>query len=415
MLRTQHARGERPVARTYSGVVVAGVSIGFFLVACQGPDEYFRGQENGGPAGSSVSGAAGSSSSGAAGSNAVGTAGNGTGGSLTPTGTAGSASTGSGGAAGSAGATGMAGRGGVTGTGGSVGRGGATGTAGAAGTGGAGRGGTTGTAGAAGTGGMARGGSTGTAGRGGSTGTAGRGGTTGTAGASGRGGRGGSTGTAGATGSCSTTARLDCTAAGALDLTPDGAVVDFSANQWNATTSTWCDADGLAGGIYEFAGTGSTAMAAVDTTARNLKLSLTVSAGQYAGGGVIFHSCVDARMFNSVQFTASVTGGSLNGCALQVQLATQDQYPTTGTNPSGGTCAGAATNCKRYPAVALATAPTATATTFTERFTAFNNPAGSTVPAASQVVGLQWQANSSNGSGTCTVELRIDNAKFVTQ
>jgi hypothetical protein len=27
-------------------------------------------------------------------------------------------------------------------------------------------------------------------------------------------------------------------------------------------------------------------------------------------------------------------------------------------------------------------------------------------------VGVQWQVNSSNGSGTCTVELRIDNVKL---
>ena len=53
---------------------------------------------------------------------------------------------------------------------------------------------------------------------------------------------------------------------------------------------------------------------------------------------------------------------------------------------------------------------------FTTRFTAFNNPSGSTTPTAGQIVGIQWQVNSGNsGSGTCTVELRIDNVRFVTQ
>jgi hypothetical protein len=407
MLRMQHARWERPAARGRRGALVAGASLGLFFVACQGPDEYFRGPDFAGQAGSTVSGAAGVGATGTAGNGATGTAG-----SLSPTGTAGSGGGGPG-TGGSTGAAGATGRGGMTGAAGSMGRGGDTGTAGATGTGGMGRGGTTGT------GGMGRGGTTGTGGmgRGGTTGTAGRGGSGGAAGASGRGGRGGSTGTAGAagsgSGSCPATSKLDCTATGVVSLAPDGQVVDFTGTQWNATTETWCDAHGLGGGIYEFAGTGSTATAAVDATARNLKLNLTVSAGQYAGGGVIFHSCVDARAFNSVQFTASVTAGSLNGCVWQVQLATQDQYPTTGTNPSGGTCTGAATNCKRYPA-AMLTAATATATTFTERFTAFNNPAGSTIATPSQVVGLQWQANSSN-NGTCTVELRIDNARFVTQ
>jgi hypothetical protein len=291
------------------------------------------------------------------------------------------------------GAGGMAGaRGGTTGTGGSVsGQGGMTGSAGASG----------------------RGGTTGAAGNGGSGGTpAGTGG-------SGRGGRGGTTAGGGATGaggsSCPLGGRLDCTAAGSLDIAGDGQIVDFSTGQWNATTAKFCDSQGLDGSLSSFAGTGSTAAAVVDTTAQNLKLNFTVSAGQYAGGRVNFDSCVDARAFNAIQFSASVTAGSLNGCAWQLQIQTQDERPTTATNPTGGTCtATTAAPCERYPAAAL-TAATGTATTYTTRFTAFSNPATSTIVTASQITGLQWQVNSSNGTGTCTVELHIDNVRFVTQ
>jgi hypothetical protein len=71
--------------------------------------------------------------------------------------------------------------------------------------------------------------------------------------------------------------------------------------------------------------------------------------------------------------------------------------------------------CARYP-VATLTAATATAVTFTTRFNAFSNPSGSTIATAGQLVGLQWQVNSgNNGSGTCTVELHIDDVKFITQ
>jgi hypothetical protein len=155
-------------------------------------------------------------------------------------------------------------------------------------------------------------------------------------------------------------------------------------------------------------------MAAVDTTAQALRLDFTVSAGQYAGGRVNFNSCVDASSFNSIQFTATETMGSLTNCAWQIQLETLDQRPSTAT-PAGGTCNATTTTCERYPAATLAAA-TATATTYTTRFTAFNNPAGGTVAAASQIVGLQWQVNSgNNGAGTCTVQLRIDNIRFVTQ
>src|SRR5262249_43976531 len=156
---------------------------------------------------------------------------------------------------------------------------------------------------------------------------------------------------------------------------------------------------GLGGTLFSFSGTPSTAAAAVDTTAQNLQLNLMVTAGQYAGGGVYFASCVDARDFNSVQFTASIAAGSLTGCVPHPP-------PPTRPTPAGATCSGP-TTCSRYPAATLAAATTM-ATTYTVRFTAFNNPAASAVATPSQLVGLQWQVNSNNGTGTCTVELHID-------
>jgi hypothetical protein len=215
--------------------------------------------------------------------------------------------------------------------------------------------------------------------------------------------------------SCPLGGKLTCTSTGSLKLTPDGQVVDFSPAEWTTASATWCDAHGLDGGISSYAGTASTATAAVDTAAQNLKLDLTVGAGQYAGGRVNFDSCVDASSFNALQFTASLTAGSLTGCTWQVQLQTQNERPTTATNPTGGTCNATTATCERYPAFTLAAA-TVTATTLTVPFTSFNNPASTTTATATQIVGLQWQVNSGNsGSGTCTVELRIDNVRFVSQ
>jgi len=193
-------------------------------------------------------------------------------------------------------------------------------------------------------------------------------------------------------------------------------IVDFSAAQWNSTTAKWCDAHGLDGSVSSFAGTSSTAAAAVDTTARNLRLTVMVAAGQWAGGRINFDSCVDARSFNAVQFAASIaTAGTLAGCVWQVQLQTQDQRPSTATNPTGGTCNASTTTCERYPAASLAAATT-TATTFTVPFASFNNPSASAIATPGQITGLQWQVNSGNsGSGSCTVELHVDNVRFVTQ
>jgi len=377
-----------------------------------------------------------------------GTGGKGTGGMLGSTGghggTGGTIGTGGAGATGGTG-TGGVGTGGITGTGGigtggtpgtgGVATGGITGTGGVAtggtpGTGGVATGGITGTGGVAtggtpGTGGVATGGITGTGGvaTGGITGTGGvatggtpgTGGATGTGGAAGHGGSGGAGGSAGAGGNvCPLGGVLDCSSTGALKL-PDDLVADFSTPEWNSTSGKWCDADGLRGSVFSYSGASpSAATAAVDTTAQNLKLNLTVGAMGYAGGGMTFDSCVNASGFTSVQFTATITAGSLTGCAWQVQLQTQDQRPSSATSPSGGTCnPDAGASCYQFPAVTGLAVPTATATTYTEPFTAFSNPTSSAIPTRSQVIGIQWQVNSAaSGTGTCTVELRVDNIKF---
>ena len=188
-------------------------------------------------------------------------------------------------------------------------------------------------------------------------------------------------------------------------------MADFSSPEWNGSTAAWCDADGLRGTVFSYSGASpSAATATVDTTAQNLKLNLTVGATGYAGGGLAFDSCVNASSFTSIQFSATLTAGSLTDCVWQVQLQTQDQRDATATNPSGGTCA---SNCYRYPAVTGLTFPTATASTYRETYTLFNNPASSTISTPTQVIGVQWQVNSGvSGTGTCTAELRIDNIVF---
>jgi len=328
----------------------------------------------------------------------------------------GGATGGAGGKGGSTGAGGTSATGGVTGTGGVTATGGVKGTGGVPATGGVtGTGGIPATGGVTGTGGVpATGGVTGTGGIPATGGITGTGGIPATGGVTGTGGvpaTGGITGTGGAGANvCTLGGVLDCSSAGALTLTPDGQVADFSPAVWNSSTGKWCDADGLSGTIFSYAGTASTSAAAVDTTAQNLKLNLKVGAADYAGGGLTFDSCVNASAFTSVQFNATITAGSLTGCVWQVQLQTQDQRASTATSPSGGTCA---SNCYRYPTVATLATPATAGTTYTEAFTAFSNPASSTISTKTQVVGVQWQVNSSSaGTGTCTVELRIDSIKF---
>ncbi len=364
------------------------------------------------------SGAAGGTAGGAAGATGGGTAGGGPAGS----GPAGSGPAGSGGSVAGSGGS-VAGSGGsVAGSGGSVaGSGGSVAGSGGsvAGSGGSARGGSGGSvagsggsvAGSggsvAGSGGAARGGSGGSV-----AGSGGRGG--GVAGAGGT--AGGAAGAAGSAYVCPLGGALDC-GAGALELLPDGTVTAFSALEWNATSEKWCNALGLDGHVFAYAGAApSASVATVETTGtRGLMLDMDVAALGYAGGGLIFDSCVDASGFNSIEFTASTASGSLSGCSWQVQIQTQDQRPNNTTDPTGGTCPAAGT-CYRFPAVANLANPTPAGMTYTQAFTAFSNPASSTIPARTQIVGVQFQVNSANsGTGTCAVVLRIDDIKFVTR
>ncbi len=215
---------------------------------------------------------------------------------------------------------------------------------------------------------------------------------------------------------------LDCAAP--LMLT-DGVVTDFSAMQWSVSLGKYCDGSGLRGSPFGFVGVSTSdagqvlgGMATVDTAARNLKITLGVAPGSYAGAGISFESCVDASSFNALQFSAAITSGSLNGCVWQVQVQTQDQRPTTQTNPSGGTCDSTMMTCNQFPAATGLAVPGATAMTVTVPFANFTQNAEATM--AKQVVGIQWQANSAppvdpNGGAQigCNVEIRIDDIKFI--
>jgi hypothetical protein len=198
------------------------------------------------------------------------------------------------------------------------------------------------------------------------------------------------------------TGGLDCNAA--LQPNTGGLVTSFA--DWNVATGHWGPTTGgLRGSKFAFGGGPAdasipTETATVDTTAQNLRLQLGVVAGGYAGGGVSFDSCVTASMYTQLQFTIS---GSTGGCPYQVQLQTFGQRPAT-LNPPGGCTA----NCSQYPAATGLTSPTTTSMPITVPFSSFT---GLTAAMETELVGIQWQVNS--GSGACTVDIRIDDIKFL--
>jgi hypothetical protein len=111
-----------------------------------------------------------------------------------------------------------------------------------------------------------------------------------------------------------------------------------------------------------------------------------------------------------VTFSIAVASGSLSGCTYQLQLQTFEQRPTT-QSPAGG-CDQNTTSCYSYPAATGLPAPSTDITMPTVVNIPFTSFARSqNAPAPTQLVGLQWQVNSSSGS--CTVELRIDDVGFI--
>jgi len=274
--------------------------------------------------------------------------------------------------------------------------------------------GTGGTTGAAGTGTAG----TGTAG----TGTAG----TGTAGA----GTGGTntTGTAGVTGSggrftCPSDQTLDCTGAPLTLPASNGTVTSFTPQEWSPMDGKYCNASGLRGSVFSYSGPTvdggdiSSNDHGVDANVGNFRLTLMAGPGGYAGGGISFDHCVNAAAFNALQFSAWIASGDIGTCVFKSQMQTFEQRPTSQLPPGG--CDSSTASCFNFP-----TAPvtlTTTSQTFTIKFSDFTSSVAPTGTVPAELVGLQWQlesgpADPDGGAQTgCSVEIRIDDVKFVTQ
>ena len=207
-------------------------------------------------------------------------------------------------------------------------------------------------------------------------------------------------------------APLDCAMPFLLPAT-NGHITDFSMREWRSGAGKWCNENQMHGAIFSFPGTGADDSNAhsVDPDDASFRLSLSVSTGSYGGGGIAFEAgCVDASAFTGVQFSVAIASGSLTGCTYQVQLQTFEQRPSTGQDPPGG-CNVNTTSCYSFPAATNLAAPSPDPTMPTVVTIPFGSFGPSAMPAPAQLVGLQWQVNSSTGA--CTVELRIDDISFI--
>src|SRR6185295_1279666 len=116
----------------------------------------------------------------------------------------------------------------------------------------------------------------------------------------------------------------------------------------------------------------------------------------------------------NLSFSIAMGTGDITGCSYQVQLQTFEQQSNTVT-PAGG----CTTGCYQFPSSTmglpiLSTTPQVA----TVPLSSFTSSATHANPIPSQIVGIQWQINSSapvTDGGTqlgCTVELVIDDVAF---
>jgi len=208
---------------------------------------------------------------------------------------------------------------------------------------------------------------------------------------------------------CGMTNSLDCS--NAVMLMPSGHLTNFGPREYSPSSGKWCDESGFHGSQFSFKGNGAMDSngVTVDAVDGSLKLQITASAGSYGGGGLAFESCLNASAFTGVQFSIAISSGSLDGCTYQLQLQTFEQRPNTQSPPGG--CDPNTTSCYSFPAARNLPAPSTDPTKPTLVTIPFSAFTASVMPAPNQLVGLQWQINSS--SGACTVELRIDDIDFI--
>jgi glucuronoarabinoxylan endo-1,4-beta-xylanase len=203
---------------------------------------------------------------------------------------------------------------------------------------------------------------------------------------------------------------LDCSNAVIPNNGVNGGVTDFT--DWKGSTGKWGDPQGLYGAIYQYAGPKGSKMnpADVDTTAKALHITGSVTAGDYGGAGLAFYACTTVVSFSQVQFTL---WGSSPGCDMELQIKTFDQHPIDQT-PAGGCYQDASATCYNFPVKKQVAVPSADATTVTTPLDSFANWSPEN---AAQVVGMQWQFTGTQidpdaGPG-CPIDVRITDVKFL--
>lgn len=118
---------------------------------------------------------------------------------------------------------------------------------------------------------------------------------------------------------------------------PNCNITDFTAATYDAASGDWGDEQSLTGETFSYTGPDTTLDFGVAEGTEELNIAASVAGDSYAGVGLSFGPCTDARDFDGLQVT--IGGVLAEGGIFDIQLQTDENYPL-GEDAEGniGTC-----------------------------------------------------------------------------
>jgi hypothetical protein len=194
-------------------------------------------------------------------------------------------------------------------------------------------------------------------------------------------------------------------------------ITDFSefavGTTWTTGSRTWGTSSTLTGNTFHYGGSGLVLTAAI-TSAGALKLTSTLSSGEYVGFGLALEGCFDASVWHGI--SASIAGSVGSFGFLKVAVQTSKNTPLDIT-PGKGECTFTSqstewTECG-YNSVAVS-GVSATAKTFSYTWSKFTGGLPVDPVDPTEIVGIQFQFECSlSASSACAIDVTLDNIMFV--
>jgi hypothetical protein len=197
---------------------------------------------------------------------------------------------------------------------------------------------------------------------------------------------------------------------------PNCNITDFTEATYDgvADPNTWGDEQSLTGETFEYTGPDTTL--SYEASGDALNITASVAGDSYAGVGLAFGPCTDARNFDGIQITLS--GDLTAGGIFDVQLQQDGNYPLTESDDIGSCPAddlitgdqGPWDVCRNNYFRAVGVNATE-AITYVIPWSEFTNGAPNTID-AQQLRGLQMQMGCDVAAAPCAMTVQVHDVRF---